>query len=115
MAKVTELTDKELDDMILKHEKTLQLLMKEKGRRTGQTASVKLKVQPKTDSEGKESGQVQFVIEDEIIAKHEVAAKKDDGADDETANMRLTRVLKLSKHELEQFNKAVEVTSKKKK
>ncbi len=114
MAKVTELTDKELDDMILKHEKTLQLLMKEKGRRTGQTASVKLKVQPKTDSEGKESGQVQFVIEDEVIAKNEIA-KKEDGADDETANMRLTRVLKLSKHELEQFNKAVEVTSKKKK
>lgn len=35
--------------------------------------------------------------------------------EDETADMRLTRVLKLSKSELEQFNKAVENKAKKNK
>lgn len=113
MAKVSELSDKELDSLIVKHEKTLQLLLKEKGRRTGKSITVKLNNQPKSTPENP-SGQMQFVIDEEAIAKNEVV--QDSGAaQDGTANMRLTRVLKLSKDELEKFNKAVEKNLKKKK
>lgn len=117
MAKVTDLSDKELDDMITKHEKTLQLLIKEKERRTGKPVAVKVKVQAKVQSESTDSVPYQLVIDDDVIAKQNVAqaaaqAKKQE-PDDETANMRLTRVLKLSKEELEQFNKAVENKTKK--
>ncbi len=121
MAKVSELSDKELDAMIAKHEKTLQLLLREKDRRAGRTSSsVRVAISAKpvaTESELRTSEAYHVVIEDEIMekAKKEVPQAGPKDADDETADMRLTRVLKLSKSELEQFNKAVENKAKKNK
>lgn len=119
MAKVSELSDKDLDAMIAKHEKTLQLLVREKERRSGRTNSVRINIQnrPAIDEvqATKSSEAYHVVIDDEVMekAKKEVPQFGPKDADDETADMRLTRVLKLSKSELEQFNKAVENKAKK--
>ena len=118
MAKVSELSDKDLEAMIAKHEKTLQLLMREKERRAGRTGSVRVNVPAKpvtAEPERRSSEAYHVVIEDEIMekAKKEVPQLGPKDPEDETADMRLTRVLKLSKTELEQFNKAVENKGKK--
>ena len=116
MAKVTDLSDPELDAMITKHEKTLQLLMKEKARRTGKPVG---KTPEKSKPLAEPESNFQVVIDEEIMAKvaQPKAEEKKDvlvavDPEDETANMRLTRVLKLSKDELAKFNKAVEKKNK---
>lgn len=118
MVKVTELSDKELDDLISKHDKMLTMLLKEKGKRTGKPI-----LHPKTElsSNGektRQNGILPFVIDDDVMVDNNIIDKTKKevvSEENETANMRLTKVLKLSKHELERFNRAVEIKVKKKK
>ncbi len=121
MPKVSQLTDKEIDEMIQKYEKLLQALYREKEKRVGHVLAQKMTfplaspVEPDSvpqPTKVTSSGSYQFVVDEDMISEAKAENKLADK--EETSEMRLTRVLKLSRADLEKFNSAVEKKNKKK-